>query len=390
MNRIKQVRQVAWHERDSCDVLIYDEEGSDLISRCLPRNLAVQILHVRKGLPLIKSFRFFLLLLSNISKYGITRESLITSMIQIWKPKIVITNIDNSPALAGLNAKFPKLQCISVQNGSRWDLSNPNVHPIRFGQYFTFGTVEKEILASSYCTAEQIHPIGSLRAGIFTEEHELVKVSTYDLCFISGYTPLKSSYVDAWDEAITNAYHQVEKMLFELVAFYALSNHLSLCIAMRYSKEDLEHVDEKRYFSFPNTASGTSFHFIPRSGYSSYEAATASRLCITSSSSLGYEVLGLGKKVLFAKDVRDLAQLVFQGSWNENYVTKYLPPLLRLHSLEPKEFSAKVKQILNMPDEKYAEYTKEARLKYMNLDLENLPQQIIQQEIANIINKLNY
>jgi surface carbohydrate biosynthesis protein len=385
LNRIRRLSQITWHGREICDVLIYDEEGSDFILRCLPANLEVQILHIRKGLPLIKSYKFLFLLFSKIRKYGVSETSLLATILQIWNPKIIITFIDNSPALGKLKAKFPDLEYISVQNGSRWDLSRLGTQPLSFGRYFTFGAVEEEILASGPHTAERLHPIGSLRAGFFLENHQVLTTNLYDLCFISGFTPLKSSYLDTWDDSMTNAYHRIDKELFNLVATYALSNDLSLCVALRYSEDHLEHADERSYYSFPDA---DRFHFIPQSGYSSYESIAASRVSVTSSSSLGYEGLGLGRKVVFAKDVKELAELLLQGTWHENYMTKYLPPLLRLLSLDPEEFSTKVTQVLNMTEGVFSEYSKEARFKYMNLDFENLPHMLVQNEITDIIHKL--
>ena len=46
---IDSLKNIAWHDKSSCDVLIFDVQGSDLIQHCIPLGAKVNVLRVREG-----------------------------------------------------------------------------------------------------------------------------------------------------------------------------------------------------------------------------------------------------------------------------------------------------------------------------------------------------
>ena len=119
--------------------------------------------------------------------------------------------------------------------------------------------------------------------------------------------------------------------------------------------------------------------------YSSYELAYFSSLVVTLGSSLGYEMLGVGKKVMFAMDFKGPTELIFRGVWDKNYVTHQLPDELRLLDNSKEANFNKMGCVLHMSEESYERLTAEARNYYMNINKNNLPQVIIRNDIHAIL-----
>ena len=375
------LKNIAWHENSSCDVLIYDAEGSKLIGYCIPVNAKVNVLKVREGLPMIRSAYFFLLLFFNLCKCLEPRRALYTTLINIWKPKVVITFIDTNASMGRIKSIFPSIPCISVQNGSLWSLSRPFQPQLTHDHYYCFGDVEGDIMIQGSHSVARLYPIGSLSAGIFLDQYPPQKTKTFDLCFISQFIPLKNANDDQWTRDLLTDYYETGKKVFNQVANFALKANLTLCVGMRNSIGSAI-AEEKKYYAHRNN---DRVEFIPRNHNSSYIAAQSSRLIITLSSTLGYEMLGMGERVIFAKDINQLSSHVLKGVWTANLVTHRLPNLQRLFSTRDGEFSEKANFLLDMADEDYLQYSEEARQYYMNFDKNNLPQDIVKNKIAKLL-----
>ena len=101
----------------------------------------------------------------------------------------------------------------------------------------------------------------------------------------------------------------------------------------------------------------------------------------TISSTLGYEMLGLGCRVLFARDVPRFDDVVRHGAWVENFNTSKLPELQRLRHLDRDELFLKLDALRCMADEDYLDYSREARRYYMNFDFVDRPSDAIAAQI---------
>lgn len=379
-------KKIAWHKKIPCDVLVYDAEGSDILLNCIPSQAKVFILRTRDGIPLINSKKFFLLLIKCLVKYRKPSLALRASIIKFLKPKIVITYIDNSTVVGVIKNMFPSIPVVAVQNGTRWDLSRPNQPPLVFDHYFSFGSVERDILSREGHFAAHIYPIGSVRAGLFEEKYPASQKKEFDLCYISQYSALPLDVIDKWTHEMFTSYYEMGNHLFSIIAEFAEKNNLSLCVAMRSSLNSVGFEEERQYYSYQGK---THIRHIPQSPFSSYKAVQASRLSLTISSTLGYEALGLGERVIFAKDIKSVASVVMQGSWTENFVAYRLPELQRLYTLDYEEFNLKATKLLNMTDAEYMDYSSDARIYYMNYDFEQKPHEIIKNKIEAFLSKAN-
>jgi surface carbohydrate biosynthesis protein len=275
---------------------------------------------------------------------------------------------------------------IAVQNGTRWDFSVKNKDRMEYDYYFSFGSVEADIFNQGGHTVSNFSPIGSLRAGIYLNAFAESKEKEFDLCYISQYDPIphNTSQLDSWTYEMIASYYEVGKRYFHLIAKYAEENKLRLCVAMRCPKNSANFANEIEYYSSLGKAK---IEYIPHNGFSSYKAVQASRICFTISSTLGYEALGWGGRVIFAKDCKEVNSLVMHGCWTSNLVTHRLPELQRLYSLDFLELSFKATELLKMTNEKYMAYSKNAREYYMNFDDKKKPHEIIKNKIAQFISR---
>jgi len=376
------LKNIAWQNKYPCDVLIYDTEGSDILMHCIPLAAKVNILNVRNGLPMIKSTRFFIALLRNILTCGKVKAALIKSLFDVWKPKVVITFIDNSKGMGTIRRLYPDLPAISVQNGSRWDIVRNDYMRLFFDHYYSFGQVERELLSKGGHIANSIHSIGSLRVGIFKDQKE-INIDKYDLCFISEFVPKSDldKQSSQWARELLTALNELEKALYDIVVNFAEKNNLSLCLALRYSQTNPSYKEELGFFA---NEKKTKVKIFPRDGFSSYSAVSASRLTVCAYSTLGYEGLGMGRRVMFAADVKSISMKFMEGVTQRNFSTHMLPDLQRIYSISYEEVSVKAMSLLQMKNEDYTEYVARARSYYMN-NTDNQPQEIIRKKIQSLL-----
>ena len=380
----KKYKNFTWYKKKACEVLIYDGEGSDILSHCVPKRAIVFILKIRTEMPLFLSAWFFFYLLIGIIKYKRPGLALTWGIIKYLKPKVIITYIDNSPTISWIKKVSLATPVIAIQNGMRMDFSIRNDCHVEYDHYFSFGSVEKVMFSQGGHKVTNFYPIGSLRAGIFRDEELIPMVKDSDLCYISQFNPipLNTDTLDEWTREMYNAYYIMGKQYFYIICKYAENNNLRLSVAMFSPKDSLNFNEEFEYYSYPGKIN---IEHIARNRFSSYRAVVSSRLTFTISSTLGYEALGFGERVIFAKDVGLVNSLVMQGSWTDNLVTHGLPELQRLHNLDYAELAFKATEILKMKNEDYIEYTKNARSYYMNYDDEQRPHQIVKNKIKEFL-----
>jgi surface carbohydrate biosynthesis protein len=128
-----------------CDIIIFDEHHSELLSKYILRGFPFYIFKQRPEileLDFMSIVRiilnFFTLLYKkncNIQSLGtLVRSEIINSI----NPKILITMIDNRKALNSISIGMPKVVFIQIQNALRtnWELKISNLKPI---YYYTLG-----------------------------------------------------------------------------------------------------------------------------------------------------------------------------------------------------------------------------------------------------------
>lgn len=365
------------------DVVIMDVIGSEWLKYCIPERCSSFPVKIHNKVPFIKSFSFPYHLLKYILKYGITSVTLLSAIISELKPKVVITFIDNNKFMGPMQTIFPDVLFISVQNGTR--LGDPSFASrgkyLSFPHYFGLGDHEFDMMIKTNSTVKKYYSTGSLKMGIFlsniynpVKKHSNAK----DICFISPYSTRLANSVDSNCVKFMSLNQEFCKNLSK----FSQEHNARIIIAMRNELHCDEYQSEIDFFEKVFGRDGATYRENNREKMSSYQRGMESDLVVCVISTLLYELLGVGKKILcinFAKDMEDDKKqydAVAAGVVNDERQYESLPNEVLLDSLDYDEFSRKVRVLLEMGRDSYLEKTKHARKHYMNFG-DKYPHEII-------------
>lgn len=223
------------------------------------------------------------------------------AVIDLMSPKLVITFCDNNWKFQALSRLCSKSKFMAIQNGVRssWNfVVDAPKEQLRFNKkismplLLTHGKVDAEMYERYGATIDQLTSVGSLRSSWFYESvlpkrllepfenYSLLLISQWEISHMSGdqYPELRKS---------------IELTCDFLNAWLFTRGH-SIAIALRtYDPAELDFYKK----SMPDIK----IHFIEKNykNMNSYFFAYLSDLVITLDSTLGREVYGWGKKVLF-------------------------------------------------------------------------------------------
>jgi surface carbohydrate biosynthesis protein len=258
----------------------------------------------------------------------------IAARIWLYSPKTVLTFIDNNKAFSALHVFFKdKIVFAALVNGARnYDLG----FNLRYDVLFTQGDAEGEMVKKYGHKFNSIIPIGSAKLLLFLKGRQwdaTIQKTSQGLCLISQYRP-GVEFVTVEDE---NRYRYTSLVTY--LARYCIATKRSITVLGASNAES-----EKRHVQ--SLFAGVDMTFIPKDTddpYSSYSAGLNAEALIVVNSTLGQELLGAGKKVMFANCVADRTSDARIGTY------KYV---LRSNIFE--DFSAMLDEVLAYPIEKFA------------------------------------
>ena len=211
------------------DILIFDDESSDLIENLLS-SFKYYTLKTRPEKIDCLYITLKVIFLSFFYYRGNILSSYLISIISIINPKVVITYIDNSLKFSELALRFKKIdkriKFIAVQNGSRYEilenefLFKNNVIKENINKKFyiptflTFGKYEKQIYKKLKIKVIKFQPVGSLKLEKYNEYKRKNKIKIKkkkQLCLLSDH--------GAWQSKINKIDDNIEKNFISLTNF---------------------------------------------------------------------------------------------------------------------------------------------------------------------------
>jgi len=240
-----------------------------------------------------------------------------TSYLSLSRPKVVITAVDTNPIFYGLKSKFPRVTFVSVQNGIRgtgspipnsdlWTLLKLSPRqPPAVDLMVTFGSAHSQ-LYRSYIQCNTLE-IGSTRSNLIPVTQSRKTQDPKRVGFVSQFSG--RAYSDIFSDgsedpiavyfgsrAVTaQSYFQADALVANFVAAISASRKWNFVIAGRRGPESSL---ERRFFE--QSCGGLQFHFIPRvSEENSYHLLDKCDLVLTVDSTLGYEMISRGSRVIF-------------------------------------------------------------------------------------------
>ena len=229
--------------------------------------------------------------------------------IKIFKPQFVFTFLDNNVDFYKLAATFPKTKFIAIQNGQRANYANQ----IDSGVFdlLKYESAKKTLSAHTICVLgtsagnqyTQYIQAKSLVTGSLKNNmigNQIAPTERFDIVYVSQHAPFEipNSEVKFFfgNKSITaSEFYAVEQKIVRFLA--ARSKQTNQSFAVLGKRTDSSPY-ERDFFS--SAASPNTVRFIPRtSETSTYEFCNSASLIVTADSTIGYEFLARGNKVVF-------------------------------------------------------------------------------------------
>jgi len=367
-----------------CDVLVYDTLGSSWIHQIIPDSASWTVLDIRRKRPIFPTPGFLFYLTKHYFCHkGISSNrrysSYISAVFDHIKPKIILTFADNNVVLGHYATYSPNTLVVSIQNAIRGTIDSippKTVLPI----YYSLGQAEKEVFKAIGITHLEYTPVGSVKLGLYLQQHYKPD-NRWDLSYCSHYRP---ELLDKNASKLFKLIESAHRDLFQLTCRYARSRKLSIAVLSK-TREPIHQNMEEQYFR--DLADGTPFSLIladkSNNEFETYHGAFRSRLIINLCSTLGYEALGAGAKVLFGSGYRqDLLE-----NWGAVQYYDKLPNFISLQSDSLTTFSDQADKLLSMDDARYKQQTQDASRYYITMPHNDYPHEVIRKRLANHLAK---
>jgi surface carbohydrate biosynthesis protein len=221
----------------------------------------------------------------------------------------VFTFLDNNVDFYKLAAIFPKVKFIAIQNGHRANYANQSG--------FGFFDLLKNESAKNKLSAHAICVLGTTAADQYTQYIQAKPVVTgslknnlignkikpterFDIVYVSQHAPIEipNSEVNFFfgNKSITaEEFYAIEQKIVRFLAAHSKQTDQSFAVLGKRTAS----ISFERDF-FVTAASPQEVQFIPRSSETStYEFCNSASLIVTTDSTIGYEFLARGNRVVF-------------------------------------------------------------------------------------------
>jgi len=306
------------------------------------------------------------------------RAEYLHSVIELFDPKLVLSLADNNQSLLGYVSSKKGRPVVLIQNALRRKTRPPFTYK-RIPTYFTLGLVEQRRFIETGTVSQKIIPLGSLALGIALASPPTSPAAPADICFISSYRPAFDGKISIAESRLLVATHRT---LFLLVVKFAATNGFRLRVITKAKTPDQLHL-ETEYFR--ELAAGKQIDFIASdrnlNPFNSYYGAMSSRLIVCDHSTLGFELFGIGYRVLFGSSISP-EMLSMTGI--EDYFAE-LPTLVKLEATSQGIFNSKAQHLLEMGNNEYSKLTANAGTSLVAMPHQSSPQELVQNTLRPML-----
>ncbi|HIA15047.1 MAG TPA: hypothetical protein EYN74_09235 [Nitrospirales bacterium] len=219
------------------------------------------------------------------------------AFLEIVKPSVVITFIDNNPQFQKLDEKMSckAVKFVTIQNGTRvLSRDNPKgSRPIYHSNFFCFGRYEVDQYKGHGACVEAFHPCGSLIDSYYRASSRVKeKKVDVDLCLVS----------EGWhefpcDDLLHGHARRAFERLMDYIRIFITRNERSLLVACRHGVDTREFSAEIDYLC-AHLGKGTMCTPHDRQRWTSYSLTDNAHVVISENSTLMREAFGRGQKIL--------------------------------------------------------------------------------------------
>ena len=362
-----------------CQILCVDN-GIEYLNHCFPENTEYFHLPVRGEVIYIRPELVFYLvrILVFRKKYGLgLRGAYIAAVAKYLEPSVIVTMIDNNNWDTNLSA-YTGIPIVCTANGLR--------HPSHFPKkdfYCDFsmnGALTDPVLSFSN-SFEEIHPVGHIKMGIFFERHG-----------DTNFTSLNSEdpvllWISQYRESIYNGNSEIDReqkatelMGLKYLSKYATEHGYRQRVAIASARKKADKGKELDQINFA-TEGRISYSCNNTGDWDSYEEVKNADLIIGMFSTLLFESLSVGKRVLFV--LPDQRQALKQFI-NQSIRLDLLSPLV-CSTGEYSEFSNKCSELLSLSDREYLDLISSFKDEVACFDKNTLPHHHVRNKLKQII-----
>lgn len=299
----------------------------------------------------------------------------IANQLRVYEPKVIITFVDNCTIFHLVCEAYEEVPFLAIQNGGRYSwcvgeaLPDPDLK-YHIDEYFCFGPYVENLFKIKEHAIKKYITCGSLLGGYyFCNNKSLIPPDEkkYDMCMISQY---KSQFFLDLNLIPVGLRRLGEALDFltGFVARFAKENSIKVCIALRSNT-----LDELNYYLTIFNGNCV-FKKYDQLNFSSYQAATESKMVLALNSTLASEVFGVGIKVLFVNPFgeRYLKPTSQDGIWCLSEPTY-------------EDFSGRVTEVLDMENDEYIRISKKEMQNVMSYNFDFPAHKVIRERLIQLI-----
>ena len=356
-------------------VLIYGELGEIFLRKVVPSSYSIEVLPIREGLPVTIRLSFFRQCLINYVRRKLSlRQAYFSALIDEFKPRAVLTFIDNNTVLGRYAELRSDVLVIAIQNAVRSEATIAK----QVALYYSLGDVTKEIFLETNSSFQRIESVGSMLLGLYLAENVFGR-DDYDIVFVSSYRESWKNDRYEYGRALLDAHQTV----FAHLLRYAKAHRKKLVVLAKgkVAKEGEHYAEEKEFYH--QLAKGAEFTIVStvKDTFKSYRTALNANLVIAIDSTLAYEVLSVGRKTIFGW----VSNTYLKSHKVAVRYTKHLPESLVLNNDSYDEFHEKVTALIKLRPEDYEIIIEKSKSKCVNQDINNPPHLVIEREMRRHI-----
>jgi surface carbohydrate biosynthesis protein len=347
------------------EIVIFDDETiSDLKNVIHNYNffvLQTRTTNINKVYLSLKILKFF------FKNYkGNILTAYLISLLEIMKPKVVLTNIDNSFKFFDIARILDKkMKFVAIQNAARTDLKehedrfNKKITKLNYNKKFyipnflCFGQFEIDDYKYHRIDVQNFFKVGSLRLANFlhhiSKNKIQIKKFSHDICLISE--PAIARDIIYGQKGIEESAARTVKFTIK----FCIKHNMKLIFAMKRDQKSAPEANKKELDYFKKYLSDNEFEYLVKhsstkkgdisSGYSSYMSMLQSKVTIGYWSTLLRENLTIGGKILCCNLLpTNIWDFPIKGiCWMKNCsFDEFEKRLLEIYSMPEKDYFSKL------------------------------------------------
>ena len=348
-----------------CELVVFDRFATQGILSLLPEFRHVVFenrrshLHVWVILRMVTRFRF-------------SWFDYCVAYLQLIGATVVITGVDSNPLFYRLKQRLPKVSFIAIQNGIRgtgspvkggdlWTALQSNDAPRPFVDIVaTFGTAHSRQFRE-YIDCQTIE-VGSSRSNTIAIAPKADVQTPHCIALISNFSglPYRGLFTDGTvdETAMYLGERRVSAREYFSADAQVASTLSNICSRERWDfkvigRRDTSFPSERRFFE--EACRGNQFTFVPKSSEeSSYLTLDHADVVVSIDSTLGYEMIARGQRVLFIQARAELIGGIEAQQFKFGFPGSYPSEgTFWTTSLDADQISAKLHLLLTMSTEEW-------------------------------------